>query len=128
MAGDRNSRTCPRQAAATQASDRMDHGQEHTPMNGRFTMSTTNMNGRVQRKTLANQLDRLDTILDGFADALNEAVADAVKQAVVVAVREAVQVAMQEVLTNPELLRALVAQTTPAPTPTPDPVKKPSAL
>src|SRR5438874_2154257 len=89
---------------------------------------STNMNGRVPRKTLANQLDRLDTILDGFAEALNEAVADAVKQAVAVAVREAVQVAMQEVLTNPELLRALVAQTAPAPAPMPEPVKKPSAL
>src|SRR5262249_44818707 len=95
-------------------------------------MSTTNVNGRPQRKTLANQLDRLDTILDGFADALNEAVADAVKQAVTVGVREGLQVATQQLMTNPELLRALAAQTAPAPThqpePQPEPVKKPSML
>src|SRR5262245_26496039 len=95
-------------------------------------MSTPTLNGRVQRKTLANQLDRLDTILDGFADALNEAVAEAVKQAVTVAVREAVQVAVQQLLTNPELLRALAAQAAPAPTPKPEPqpepAKKPSLL
>src|SRR5262245_20197283 len=90
-------------------------------------MSTTNMNGRPQRKTLANQLDRLDTILDGFADALNEAVADAVKQAVTVAVREALQVATQQLMTNPELLRALAAPT-PQPERQPEPVKKPSML
>src|SRR5262249_45798582 len=90
-------------------------------------MSTTNMNGRPQRKTLANQLDRLDTILDGFPDALNEAVADAVKQAVTVAVREAVQVATEQLLANPELLRALAAPTT-QPEPQPEPVKKPSML
>src|SRR5262249_5008283 len=97
-------------------------------------MSTTNMNDRSQRKTLANQLDRLDTILDGFADALNEAVADAVKQAVTVAVREALPVATQQLLANPELLRALAGQTAPTPTPQPEPepqpepVKKPSML
>src|SRR5262249_776102 len=91
---------------------------------------STNVNGRPQRKTLANQLDRLDTILDGFADALNEAVADAVKQAVTVAVCEALQVATQQLLANPELLRAPAAQTAPTPQPEPQPetVKKPSML
>jgi len=59
------------------------------------------MNGRTPRKSLATQLDRLDTILDGLADGLNEAVATAVKEAVVVAV-EAV---LREMPTNPELLR-----------------------
>ena len=66
-------------------------------------MSGTNTNGRPPRKSLATQLDRLDTILDGLADGLNEAVVTAVKEAVVVAV-EAV---LREVLDNPELQRRL---------------------
>ena len=40
---------------------------------------TTTTNGRAERKSLAGQLDRLDRILDGLADGLNEAVATAVK-------------------------------------------------
>ena len=35
-------------------------------------MSETQVNGRAQRKTLSPQLDRLDAILDGLADALND--------------------------------------------------------
>ena len=69
-------------------------------------MSTTSTNDRAPRKSLAMQLDRLDTILDGLADGLNEAVATAVKEAVVVAV-EAV---LREVLNNPELQRRLRAE------------------
>ena len=41
---------------------------------------SANPNGR-SRKSLADQIDRLDQILDGLADGLNEAVASAVKQA-----------------------------------------------
>ena len=37
-------------------------------------MTTLNANGRAERKSLANQIDRLDRILDGLADGLNEAV------------------------------------------------------
>lgn len=61
-------------------------------------MSTTvpsGLNGRM-KKTLAFQLDRLDSILDGLAEALNGAVADAVKETVGDAAREAVQVALDE--------------------------------
>ena len=50
------------------------------------TTTNVNANGRI-RKSLAEQLDRLDLILDGLADGLNEAVATAVKEAVGVAVR-----------------------------------------
>src|SRR5262245_38484890 len=94
-------------------------------------MSETTVNGRAQRKSLSAQLDRLDAILDGLADALNDAVADAVKQAVSVAAREAVQAALHEVLTSPDLLRALAAQVAPpppAPEPAAAPEKRPSAL
>jgi hypothetical protein len=66
-------------------------------------MSTTGANGRAQRKSLAEQIDRLDLILDGLADGLSAAVADAVT----VAVSTAVQAAVREVLSNPELLRRL---------------------
>jgi hypothetical protein len=75
----------------------------------------TTANGRI-RKSLAEQIDRLDHILDGLADALNQSVADAVKQAVTLAVQEAIQGILAEVLNNPELLvklRGLVSVTTP---------------
>jgi hypothetical protein len=73
---------------------------------------TTTSNGRAERKSLAGQLDRLDTILDGLADGLNEAVATAVRQAVVVAVEAAVR----ELLASAELHRRLH----------PEPAAKPS--
>lgn len=78
-------------------------------------MSATLTNGT--RKSLADQLDRFDAMLDGLADAIPEAVADAVRAAVTVAVREAVQNAITEVLTNPEVLARIRAAGTPA-TPT----------
>jgi hypothetical protein len=76
-------------------------------------MTTTTTNGRT-RKSLAEQIDRLDAILDGLADALNEAVADAVKDAVTAAVQEAVHAAVVEVLTNAELRKRLGVVPTPA--------------
>jgi hypothetical protein len=51
----------------------------------------TNLNTNGQRKTLASQLDRLDTILDTLDQGLQEAVASAVQEAVSVAVREAIK-------------------------------------
>src|SRR5215510_11733189 len=76
-------------------------------------MTTTTTNGQV-RKTLASQLDRLDSILDGLSDALNGAVATAVegaveravKQAVGEAVRETLQAVIAEVVSNPDLAAA----------------------
>ena len=68
---------------------------------------TTDPNG--QRKSLASQIDRLDTMLDGLADGLNDAVAQAVKGAVALAVKEAVQAVLTEVLTNPAVLAKLQA-------------------
>lgn len=74
-------------------------------------MSATLTNGT--RKTLADQIDRLDAMLDGLAEAIPEAVADAVCAAVAVAVREAVQSAITEVLTNPEVLARIREAGTP---------------
>jgi len=50
------------------------------------------------KKTLAFQLDRLDSILDGLAEALNGAVAVAVKESVGAAAKEAVKVALEEAI------------------------------
>jgi len=79
-----------------------------------MTVITTTKNGRMPRKTLSNQLDRLDDILDGLAEALNQSVAMAVKEAVGLAAREAVSAAVQEVVANADLLRAAAAQHIPS--------------
>src|SRR5215469_3976890 len=91
-------------------------------------MTTNTTNGQI-RKTLARQLDRLDSILDGLSDGLNEAVEAAVeravKQAVGEAVRETLQAVIAEVVSNPDLLaaaRTLLAPASTADVPT-DPPK-----
>jgi hypothetical protein len=70
---------------------------------------TTNMNNlsRPQRQTLASQIDRLENILTGLPESLGQTVAEAVQDAV----GKAVELAVKEVLTNPEVLRALQAPT-----------------
>ena len=65
--------------------------------------NTLSANGRTQRKSLAEQIDRLDAILDGLAEGINDTVVAAVQGAVQAAVRTAVA----EVLTNEELRRRL---------------------
>jgi hypothetical protein len=80
---------------------------------------TTTTNGR-ERKSLAEQIDRLDGILDGLAQGLEQAVVAAVQAAVGLAVREAVQVVVRELLANPDFLKARAAaggtpEATPAP-------------
>jgi hypothetical protein len=76
-------------------------------------MTTLNTNGRV-RKSLAEQIDRLDQILDGLAEGLNEAVAMAVKEAIGLAVKEAVQAVLTEVLTNTAIREKLGGMTPPS--------------
>src|SRR5437660_12144890 len=68
-------------------------------------MSTTT-NARARRTSLAQQIDRLDLILDNLSEGLQEAVAEAVKTAVT----RAVEAALVEVLTNPELRRHLAPE------------------
>ena len=70
-------------------------------------MTTTMASNGKLRKSLADQIDRLDGILDGLAEALNGAVAGAVKEAVALAVREGVQAVLTELLTNPAVLEVL---------------------
>jgi len=71
------------------------------------------------KKTLSFQLDRLDTILDGLAEALNGAVAEAVKEAVGPAAREAVKVALNAAIAQAavEKLQPVVEKTPAAPCP-----------
>ena len=51
------------------------------------------------RKQLCDQIDRLDTLLDGFADALNGSVVEAVRDGTRLAVKDAII----EILTDPSL-------------------------
>jgi len=64
------------------------------------------LNGR-DRKTLAQQLDRMDSMLDGLAEGLNEAVAAAaaagMKEVVCIAVQQAVRTTLTELLSNPDV-------------------------
>ena len=68
--------------------------------------TATTTNGKL-RKSLAEQIDRLDAILDGLSAALNESVTAAVKDAVGLAVREAIQAVLTEVFANPAVLELL---------------------
>ena len=90
--------------------------------------ATAAINGKP-RKQLADQLDRLDSIIDALAEGLPGAVADACRDGARLAVKDAII----EIITNPEL-RALLAPMPPEPTPTvvipspepkPEPPKKP---
>jgi hypothetical protein len=90
-------------------------------------MTTTNADGRA-RKSLAEQIDRLDAILDGLSKALQGAVTAAVTDAVSVAVKEAVQSVLVEVLTNPVLQEKLRGMAGPPPPPAePTPAINPSS-
>jgi hypothetical protein len=80
-----------------------------------MTTTITSADGRT-RKSLGEQIDWLDAILDGLSDALIEAVAAAVTEAAGRAVKEAVQAVLAEVLSNPALReRALHVDSQPAP-------------
>jgi hypothetical protein len=76
-------------------------------------MTTTTTTNDRPRKSLAEQLDRLDAILDGLSEALQGAVADAVQHAVGLAVKDAVQGVLSELLANPEVLAMLRGPMTP---------------
>jgi hypothetical protein len=90
-------------------------------------MTTTNADGRA-RKSLAEQIDRLDAILDGLSEALQGAVTAAVTEAVGVAVKEAVQGVLAEVLTNPALQDKLRGMAGPPPPPAdPQPAATPGS-
>jgi hypothetical protein len=78
-------------------------------------MTAATMN-KAPRKSLAEQIDRLDSILNGLAQSLDEAVATAaagaVREVVTVAVQKAVHMAIVEVLSSVELQKRLAASQT----------------
>lgn len=74
-----------------------------------MSATATMTNGKPARKQLADQLDRLDGIIDCLADRLPEAVADATREGA----RQAVRDVILELLANPEL-RTLIAGLAPA--------------
>ncbi len=77
------------------------------------TMTETNGTHKVQRKQLADQIDRLESVLDGLADGLNGAVADAARDGTRAAVKEI----LVEVLSDPEVLAMLQAKAAPQTSP-----------
>ena len=81
-------------------------------------MTTTTMggNGRVPRKSLNDQIEKLDGILDMMAEAIPPVIADSVRQAVAEAVRQAVETSIRETLSNPTLLQAALALRAPTAT------------
>lgn len=90
---------------------------------------TIRANGSPPRKTLASQLDRLDSIIDALAAGLNETVADVVRQAVTVAIQQAIPAILQMVLEHPEILQRLAGVVPTAQVPVAEStVAQPSAL
>ena len=76
-------------------------------------MTIAMTNGRMPRKQLADQHDRLDGIIDLLGEGLSQAVADACRDGSRLAVKDAIL----EILANPEL-RRLIGNPAPAPAPT----------
>jgi hypothetical protein len=67
-------------------------------------MTATMTNGPAKRRQLADELDRLDNIIEGLANGLPEAVASATREGA----RQAVRDVIVELVSNPEL-RGLIA-------------------
>lgn len=83
--------------------------------------AATVSNGKPQRKQLADQLDRLDAILDCLADGLNQAVADAAREGTRLAVKDAII----EIMSNPDLRALLVPPAPAVPTSAAQPAAEP---
>src|SRR5262249_22288488 len=77
--------------------------------------TTAAADGRPRRKTLSDQLDRLDGVIDDLSDGLNQAVSHAVERGVGTAVEKAVQGVLQAALASPEVARQLALATPAAP-------------
>jgi hypothetical protein len=90
-------------------------------------MSLKTDNGPA-RTTLAEQIDRLDGVIDALSVGLNEAVASAVQGVVGQAVREAVQAVIAELLGSPQVLALLRPATPPAPEPAAAEPRRPGLL
>jgi hypothetical protein len=80
----------------------MFYPKENNPMTA--TMPIPNIR---QKKSLGEQIDRLDHILDGLSEGLTGTIETAVRQAVTVAVEQAIKGIAAELLTNRDLLARL---------------------
>src|SRR5690348_13245926 len=78
----------------------------------------TNHSEKKARKSLADQIDRLESLLGGLGKNLNHAVESALKETTATVVQEAVRQALLEVLTNPDVL-TLMGTVSPTPSSTP---------
>ena len=69
---------------------------------------TPSTNGRKEsRRSLSEEIDRFDQMLDGLAEAIPATIAEAVKDATSTAVAEAVRATLLEIAAHPELLAML---------------------
>jgi hypothetical protein len=85
------------------------HHQSYLANHKEKNVSTaTILNAKPPRKQLSDQLDRLDSILDGLGDGLNGVVADAAREGTRFAVRDAIV----EIMTDPTLRTKLNQATT----------------
>jgi len=81
---------------------------------------TPHSNGRRDsRRSLADEIDRLDQLLDGLAEAIPATVADCIKDSVRDAVAEAVKTTLVEIASRPELLARLRSEPSTAASPVP---------
>jgi hypothetical protein len=76
-------------------------------------MTNATKNG-APRRQLSEQIDRLDGVIDALDEGLKGAVADAIRDAVGSSVNEAVQGVLLELMTNPELQKAVRQAAAPA--------------
>src|ERR1019366_2569168 len=92
-----------------------------------MTTASGATNTRTVRKSLADQLDRFDAMLDGLSEAIPQVIADSVREAVAEAVRQAVEASIREVLSRPDMLRAALEKHVPMATMSapPEPQPKP---
>ena len=80
----------------------------------------------MQRKSLASQLNRLDSIFDLLDQALHRTIADTANDAVPTAVAEAVRATLMEIVSNHQVISLLLGVTTPVVSPPGDEEAKPS--
>jgi hypothetical protein len=89
------------------------------------------LNGNPPRKSLAQQLDRLDSILDGLDQGLSGAISDALKEIVPTVVAETLKATLLEIVTNPDILALLRGNLPPASPPSAEPqppAQRPTAI
>ena len=79
-----------------------------------MTLTMPCVNGRKEsRRSLSQELDRFDKMIDGLDKAIPCAIADAIKESVASAVAEAFRATLFEIASNPEIIALLRGQNIP---------------